>query len=106
MNTSENTKASNLNPPLTDTQPVFTDVVRELVAISAAIAANCEPCFKFHYDKARKLGVSNEDMAKAVDTGTMVKEAAAANILTLANRHLGRVPQAQSSCPPEAACCS
>src|SRR5450756_1444018 len=29
---------------------IFTDAVRELVAIGAAIAANCEICFKHHYN--------------------------------------------------------
>ena len=45
---------------------LHTEAVEELVAIGAAIASNCEPCFRFHYDKARKLGVSKEDMARAV----------------------------------------
>lgn len=48
---------------------LFTDAVAELVAIGAAIASNCEPCFKFHYDRARKLGVSHEDMAASLGRG-------------------------------------
>jgi AhpD family alkylhydroperoxidase len=32
----------------------MTEVVRELIAIGAAIGASCEPCLKFHYDKALK----------------------------------------------------
>jgi AhpD family alkylhydroperoxidase len=106
MNSNDTTKSpcSNLQP--TDANTVFTEAVRELVAIGAAIAANCEPCFKFHYDKARKLGLSNEDMAKAVDTGTMVKNASASNIIGLANRHLGRTVPEQSACSSKTACCS
>ena len=45
---------------------IYTEQVNELVAISAALAANCEPCLKHHYDQARKLGVSNADMLTAV----------------------------------------
>ena len=37
---------------------IYSEAVQELVAIGAAIASNCEPCFRFHFDKARKLGVS------------------------------------------------
>jgi SAM-dependent methyltransferase len=33
----------------------YTPAVNELVAIGAAIAANCEPCLKYHYNEARKL---------------------------------------------------
>jgi AhpD family alkylhydroperoxidase len=41
---------------------IFSPSVAELVAIGA----NCEPCFKYHYSQARKLGVSREDVAQAV----------------------------------------
>lgn len=67
---------------------VFTDAVAELVAIGAAIAANCEPCFKHHFQQARKLGVSREDMMRAVRTAQSVKEAPAKSMLDLAHRYL------------------
>ena len=67
---------------------LFTDAVAELVAIGAAIASNCEPCFKFHYAAARKLGVSREDMACAVATARGVKDTPAQSILMLADRIL------------------
>ncbi|MBL0311242.1 MAG: arsenite efflux transporter metallochaperone ArsD [Holophagaceae bacterium] len=67
---------------------IYTEAVQELVSIGAAIASNCEPCFKFHYDKARKLGVSREDMVRAVETAQSVKEAPARTILGLAARYL------------------
>lgn len=67
---------------------IFTEAVQELVAIGAAIASNCEPCFRFHYDKARKLGVSKEDMARAVAVARMVKESPARSVLALAEKYL------------------
>lgn len=69
---------------------IFTEAVSELVAIGAAVASNCEPCFKFHYDKARKLGVSREDMLRAVTTAQNVKDAPAKAMLDLAERTLRR----------------
>ena len=68
---------------------IFTDQVAELVAIGAAIAANCEPCFKYHYDQARKLGVSDLDMRYAVDLAQKVKDTPARVMLNLADRYLG-----------------
>jgi AhpD family alkylhydroperoxidase len=68
---------------------IFTEQVAELVAIGAAIAANCEPCFKYHYDQARKLGVSDEDMRYAVDLAQKVKDTPARGMLNLAERYLG-----------------
>ena len=65
-----------------------TEAVAELVARGAAVAANCEPCFKFHYDKARKLGVSREDMRQAVATAQGVKDAPAKAMRALTERFL------------------
>jgi len=60
--------------------------VNELVAIGAAIAANCEPCLKYHYHEAQQLGVSKADMARAAETGAKVKDSPHQAILRLANR--------------------
>jgi AhpD family alkylhydroperoxidase len=68
---------------------LFTEQVAELVAIGAAIGANCEPCFKYHYDQARKLGVSDLDMRYAVDLAQKVKDTPARAMLNLAERYLG-----------------
>jgi AhpD family alkylhydroperoxidase len=76
---------------------LMTDAVRELVAIGAAIACNCEMCFKFHFDKARKLGVTDEDMMHAVDTGIMVKNASADAIKELAYRYLKKDEKSDST---------
>jgi AhpD family alkylhydroperoxidase len=70
-------------------QSIYSEAVQELVAIGAAIASNCGPCFRFHFDKARRLGVSKEDMARAVATAKMVKESPARAVLELADKYLG-----------------
>lgn len=74
----------------------LSEQVVELIALGAAIAAGCEPCFKFHYDKARKLGVNNQAMQQAVEVGDMVKRASAKNMLELAGRILD-TPAAEST---------
>jgi AhpD family alkylhydroperoxidase len=63
--------------------------VNELVAIGAAIAANCEPCLKHHYHEAQQLGVSKADMARAAKTGASVKDSPHQAILRLADRLTG-----------------
>lgn len=91
---------------------IYTEAVQELVAIGAAIASNCEPCFKFHFDKARKLGVSKEDMLRAVRTAQSVKESPANSVLTLAERYLTKAsplieaaPLALLPMPGKSGCC-
>ena len=85
---------------LAESAGLFTESVKELVAIGASIAANCEPCFEFHEAKARKLGVSDADMWQAVEMAQMVKETPARAVLKLADSHL-RHP-ADEAARPEA----
>ena len=73
------------------------------------------PCLKYHIDKARELGVSDDDMARAVALASKVKQTPARLILELADRQLGgriaHTVDPQASCglsgPPQAAskCC-
>lgn len=83
-------------------ESLFTPAVAELVAIGAAIASNCEPCFKHHYGKARKLGVSREDMFRAVELAQMVKDSPARSILLLAEKYLLDKPSRRSA----SSCCA
>jgi AhpD family alkylhydroperoxidase len=81
---------------------IFTDAVKELVAIGAAIGSNCEMCFKYHYNEARKLGVSKEDMRLAVEMAEAVKASPARSISELAEKYLREQPTniTQSCCGP------
>ena len=85
---------------------LYSPAVAELVAIGAAIAANCEPCFRHHYDQARKLGVSRTDMAHAVETAQAVKETPARAMLALADHYLGTRHAAAAASQAAGACCS
>jgi AhpD family alkylhydroperoxidase len=65
------------------------DATTELVAIGAAVGANCEPCFKFHYNEARRLGVGSGAMVAAVRVAQAVKDTPARSMLDLAAKLLG-----------------
>jgi AhpD family alkylhydroperoxidase len=84
---------------------LYSPAVAELVAIGAAIAANCEPCFRYHSAQARKLGVSSQDMARTVAMARAVKEAPARAILELAGRTLGCAVSAHEAGAPGAGTC-
>jgi len=66
----------------------------ELVAIGAAVGANCEPCLKYHYGQARRLGVPVATMAEAVRMAQAVKDTPARSMLELAAKLLGTEPGA------------
>lgn len=67
---------------------LMTEAVTELVAIGAAIAASCEPCFRHHFDAAHNLGVSKEDMREAVNVALAVKATPHRKVVEAADRYL------------------
>lgn len=67
---------------------------RELVAIGAAVVANCRPCLDYHAQEARKAGVSNGEMADAAAIARMVRKAVAENMDEYAGEKLsGKAPE-------------
>jgi AhpD family alkylhydroperoxidase len=74
---------------------LFTPAVKELVALGAALACNCEPCLRHHYREAKKLGIGDEDIRSAFDMAAMVKQTPARNALQLAERLLRSMTEEQ-----------
>lgn len=85
-----------------ESSSLYSPAVEELVAIGAAIACNCEPCFKYHLHEALEQGVSRADVALAVATGRKVKEHIAQQILKTVGEQLAA---AQDIGPQPGACC-
>jgi len=50
---------------------------KELVAIGAAITANCQPCLNYHAAKAREQGAVNAEILAAIEVGKRVRRGAA-----------------------------
>jgi AhpD family alkylhydroperoxidase len=65
---------------------MFTPAVAELVAIGAAIAANCESCLRYHVKAATELGVTSADITRAVEMAAKVKDMPHRAVLKLAVR--------------------
>ncbi len=98
-------------PKPSNSEPInaslVTPAVAELVAIAAAIGANCEPCFKHHFNEARRLEVTRDDIVKAVELADRVKRAPAKNMLMLADKLLNTSLSAQTPADPNpGSCCS
>ena len=75
---------------------LFNPSVKELVALGAALACNCEPCLRHHYREAKKLGIGDEDIRAALDMAAMVKQTPARNALRLAERLLASGTEEQT----------
>ncbi len=46
--------------------------ISEMIAIGASVGAHCQPCLKYHVEKARENGVSMEEIAGAIEVGKMI----------------------------------
>src|SRR5574341_749358 len=66
----------------------------ELIAIGAALAANCEPCLQYHVRRATEAGCTREAMRRAVEIAQDVKDTPARLLANLAGRLLGSSPGA------------
>ena len=54
---------------------------RELVALGAAIAANCIPCVEFHIPKAREAGISDSELKEVLALADKVRQVPAKKVL-------------------------
>ena len=50
--------------------------IEVMVALGAATAVNCIPCFDHLYEKALLVGLSHDEIRKTVDIATKVKNGA------------------------------
>jgi len=52
------------------------ELTKELIAIGASVGAHCQPCLTYHVEKARELGIDDEEIRLAIETGHMVEKGA------------------------------
>ena len=45
---------------------------KELVLLGASVSAHCFPCFDYHLEQARKLGICEEDIRESIKAGFML----------------------------------
>ena len=57
-------------------EPILEEKIENLIAIGAATASNCIPCFEHIYEKAITSGIKLEEIKRASDIAAMVKKGA------------------------------
>ena len=77
---------------------------RELVAIGASLASNCVPCIEFHIQAARKAGLSDEEIAEAIEFADKIKRVPADKVLEAASCQLSKPTDEPVAAP--GACCT
>jgi len=56
------------------------DRMKELIAVGASIAANCQSCLEYHAGEARKIGADAQEIMDAIEVGKRVRRGAAAKM--------------------------
>lgn len=83
------------------------DKIENLIAIGAATAANCIPCFNHFYEKAISLGITRDEIKRASDIAGQVRTGAHIALTNTINELLGIEESHDLSCGETAnrSCC-
>ncbi|MCX6652386.1 MAG: carboxymuconolactone decarboxylase family protein [Methanomassiliicoccales archaeon] len=68
---------------------------KEITAIAASVAGHCQPCLKHHLEKARLLGVPEEDIQGAINLAKIISEKGDERMLEFAESLLHEKERAQ-----------
>lgn len=63
--------------------------LKELIAIGASAAVNCQPCLQHHLAECDRLGLDRKEAKDAADVGMMVNRGAAARTQAYVQTLLG-----------------
>ena len=55
--------------------------LRELVSLGASVSAHCFPCFDYHLEHARRLGICEQEIQEAIRTGFKLMNGAGLKML-------------------------
>lgn len=75
---------------------------KELIAIGASVGAHCQPCLTWHVDKAREMGIDDESIRTAIETGHMVEKGAMSAMRKFSDGVLAPEPSIMEHEPCEA----
>ena len=70
-------------------EQVLEDKIENLIAIGAATAANCIPCFEHLYEKAINSGITLAEIKRASDIAGLVKKGAHIALANSVNELIG-----------------
>jgi len=70
-------------------EQVLEDKIENLIAIGAATAANCIPCFEHLYEKAINSGITLAEIKRASDIAGLVKKGAHIALANSINELIG-----------------
>ena len=77
---------------------------RELVALGAAMGSNCVPCIEYHIPAARNAGLTDSQIADAIQLADKVRQVPARKVLNAARGMLSATPAAAQTADSHTGC--
>ena len=79
---------------------------QSLVALGAALAANCIPCIEFHIPEARKSGLTSGEIKEAVQIADKVRRVPAKMVIQTAMARIDVSPTEPDETAEGGCCCA
>ncbi|HEX42589.1 MAG TPA: arsenite methyltransferase [Phycisphaerales bacterium] len=86
--------------------------IKELIAIGASVTAHCQPCLTYHVDKARQIGIDEQEVREAIAVGHQVEKGSMSAMTAFTKSVLDSSTQDKPVCctgrtsPDGKSCCS
>jgi len=93
------------NAEMNTTDKIMTEKVQTLIALGAALASNCESSLEAHYIRSKEMGLTENEIAQALQIAQNIKQIPSGRMIELANTLLGVPKQSESCCSPGSGCC-
>ncbi len=74
---------------------------RHLVALGASIGCNCIPCTVYHLKECKSNGVTDDELAEAIEVSNVVKDVPRNNVTQTAYRQLKDRPGSDAAADPK-----
>lgn len=75
-----------------------------LIAVGASVTANCQPCLQTNAIKALEAGITEQEVAEAIEVGKMVRRGAASKMDSFAASLGQETPLAAGAAPEGCGC--
>jgi len=76
------------------------DKIKMLIAVGAAVTANCQPCLQTAVSQAQKIGVEKKEISEAMAIGRVVRKGATGKMDRFSGTLIGKnITDNEDDCP-------
>lgn len=76
------------------------DKIKMLIAVGAAVTANCQPCLQTAVNQAQKIGVEKKEISEAMAIGRVVRKGATGKMDRFCGTLIGKnITDNEDDCP-------